>query len=112
METLTPLASRYNKIPVETLKSSYGIYVSTLHTVVNKCLSDAEFPVKLKLLEVTLIFKKGNPLKAKNYRPISVLLVIPKVCERLWQRQRLLYLHGILSPYLCGYGKVLIRKRL
>ena len=37
-----------------------------------------EFSNELKKADVTPIFKKDDPTKAKNYRPVSVLPVVSK----------------------------------
>ena len=40
-----------------------------------------------------------------NYRPVSVLPPMSKICEKLLQKQINNYIEDILSPYLCGYRK-------
>ena len=41
----------------------------------------------------------------KNYRPVSVLLAVPKIYERIMQKQILKYIDKHLSLRLCGYRK-------
>ena len=65
----------------------------------------SNFPDKLKVVNVSPIFKKDDPQKSKNYRPTSVLPVASKVFERLLHKQLGLYVEEYLSPYLCGYRK-------
>ena len=59
----------------------------------------------LKDADVTPVFKKNNPLNKENYRPVSVLLIISKVFEKLMQNQINLHIKCFLSPYLRGYRK-------
>ena len=53
----------------------------------------------------TPFFKKDDPYDEKNYRPVSVLLAISKIYEKLMQRQINDYIANYLSPYFCGYRK-------
>ena len=45
------------------------------------------FPENLKLADVKPIFKKKDPLDKANYRPVSVLPPVSKICKRLMQKQ-------------------------
>ena len=63
------------------------------------------FSTNLKNADVTPVFKKYNPLLAKNYRPVSVLRTVLKIFERLLQKQIIDYINQYLSPLLCGYRK-------
>ena len=68
-------------------------------------MSNKEFPDELKLADVTLIYKKDDPNKSKNYRPLSVLPVVSKVFEKIMHDQISQYIDSFLTPYLCGYRK-------
>ena len=57
----------------------------------------------MKKADVTPIFIKDDPTKAKNYRPVSVLPVVSKVFERIMYKQISEYINHVLSPYLYGY---------
>ena len=46
-------------------------------------------PDILKEAYVTPIYKKGDPLEAENYRPISVTPTLAKIFERLLLQQML-----------------------
>ena len=61
------------------------------------------FPENLKVVYITPIFKKKNPLNKENYRPVSVLPSISKIFEKLMQKQINGYKNNFLYPYLCGY---------
>ena len=52
---------------------------------------------------MTPIFNKHDPIKAKSYRPVSVLSVFSKVFERIMHKQIIECINPFLSPYLCGY---------
>ena len=46
-------------------------------------MSNKEFPDELKFVDIILIHKKGDPVKSKNYRPVSALLVVSKASEKI-----------------------------
>ena len=48
-------------------------------------LKDCTYPYKLKLANVSPVYKKENPFLAKNYGPVSVLPTVTKILERLMQ---------------------------
>ena len=48
-------------------------------------LKDCTYPYKLKLTNVSPVYKKENPFLAKNYGPVSVLPTVTKILERLMQ---------------------------
>ena len=64
-----------------------------------------KFTAKLKLADITPIFKSLQKTLVKNYRPISVLPIVSKIFERIMDKQTDSYIDKILSPYLCGYRK-------
>ena len=68
-------------------------------------MSNKEFPDELKPADVTSIYKKDDPNKSKNYRPVSVLSVVSKVFEKIMHDQISQYIKSFLTPYLCGYRK-------
>ena len=69
----------------------------------NDTVIHCEFPNEMKKTDVTPVFKKDDPTKAKNYRPVSVLSFVSKVFERIMQKQISEYINQFLSPYLCSY---------
>ena len=77
----------------------------TIAELFNNTLLTSSFPTKLKVADVNPVFKKDDPLKMKNYRPVSVLPVVPKIFERILHKQMSLHVDRFLLPYLCGYSK-------
>ena len=51
------------------------------------------------------MFKNEDASLLENYRPVSVLLVVSKIYQRIMQKQILEYIDKHLSPHLCGYRK-------
>ena len=66
----------------------------------NDTVIHCEFPNEMKNTDVTPVFKKDDPTKAKNYRPVSVLSFVSKVFERIMQKQISEYINQFLSSYL------------
>lgn len=55
-------------------------------------------------MNISLIFKNGEPSLAKNYRPISVLPCVLKMFERIIQKQLLRYIDTFSSSSIYGFS--------
>ena len=97
-------ATTFKNMPLKVLESSVYSCSETLTKLFNDILNNNEFPDELKSAEVTTIFKKDDPTKSKNCRPVSVLpTIVSKVFEKLYRRQMSIFVENFLSPYMCGY---------
>ena len=76
-------ATPINDIPLKVMKNLNQIYSGKLTDILNSCLRNCNFPSKLKIADITPIFKKGNCNDKENYRPVSLLPRFLKVFERL-----------------------------
>ena len=63
-------------------------------------MNNREFPDEFKLGKVTATFKKDNPTKSKNYRPVSVLPTVSKVFERLMHMEMPIFVEKVSSLYM------------
>ena len=82
------------------------ICASALNIIWNKeIITQKSFPNNLRLADETPVFKKEDASLLNNYRPVSVLPVVPKIYERIMQKQILEYIDKYLSSHLCGYRK-------
>ena len=97
--------STFKNIPAKILKISRTSCSETLKALFNKTVLTGNFPNELKLVDVTPVFKKENPLKLKNYGPVSVLPFVSKIFERIMHKQMSLHVDNFLPPYLCSYRK-------
>ena len=61
------------------------------------------FPGKLKLADISPIFKKLERTLKLNYRPVSVLPAVSKIFERLMHLEMSEHIECYLSKYLCGF---------
>ena len=73
--------------------------------VVNSSLVTGQVPAEWKSATVLPLFKKGDPADPGNYRPISILSVVGKLCEKLVNSQLSSYLekNHILSKSQHGF---------
>ena len=77
-----------------------------MHKLFDYSIEKSEFPRNLKLVDITPVYKKNDPLDKTNYRPVSVLPAVSKIFERIMQKEIIDFIVNFLSPYLCGYRKV------
>ena len=63
------------------------------------------FPSKLKMADVSPVYKKGGRTDKGNYRPVSILPAVSKVYERLLFRQINDFIEPKLSQFQCGFRK-------
>ena len=68
-------------------------------------ISECKFPDKLKKSEVIPLYKQQDPLKKKNYRPVSLLPHVSNVFERILYAKINNYMENKLSKYITGFRK-------
>ena len=80
---------------------------TVLSHLFNSLLALSYFPSVWKLANVTPIFKKGDPSKPSNYRPISLLSCLGKLFERCVHKYLYNYLNDnrLLTKYQSGFIK-------
>ena len=87
------------------LKSRIVVYVSLLTKIISSYIRNGCFPEELKAAKVAPIFKKNDDLDEENYRPVSVLLHVSEVIERVMYIQIENFMKGKLSKLLTGFRK-------
>ena len=90
------------------MKASIESCSEVLTKLFNNTILTSNFPDKLKVADVSPIFKKDDPQKSKNYRPVSVLPVVSKVFERVLHRQMSLHVKNICHHICVVIGKGLV----
>ena len=63
------------------MKNICPLILSPITSILNQSLSTGIFPDKLKIAKIIPLFKKEDPHKLDNYRPISLLLAFSKIFE-------------------------------
>ena len=92
------------EIPVDILKDSEFCF-SELAKCINKAFNENKFLDTLKLSDIVPVFKKLDPTDKTNFRPNSVLPLLPKVFEKIKYHQLYDYAETILNKLLCCFHK-------
>ena len=71
-----------DKVPIRVIKDSLPAILPSITSIINAIFQLATFPSHWKIAEVTPILKDGDHEIPNNNRPISLLPVLLKVCER------------------------------
>ena len=93
-------------IPTKILIEMRHIVCQPLADIWNsEIIEGKNFSKKLKLGDITPLFKALQNTLRENYRPITVLVVVSKIFERIMDKQIDSYVNIFLSMFLCGYRK-------
>lgn len=94
-------------LSVSLLKNIIPQIKTPLTRIINDCFEQGLFPDKLKVATVKPIFKKGDPEKCDNYRPISILPAVSKIFEAILRNRLVDFLegNGFLHPSQHGFRK-------
>ena len=98
-------ATGHDKIPPKLIKLGAKELCGPITAIVNQCVRTSEFPSVLKRGEITPIFKKGDMMDKRNYRPVSTLPCLSKIFEGVLVDQINMYFENIFSPYISGFRK-------
>jgi len=100
-------APGYDKISTDMIKLLDDRALEPLVLIINNIINTGVVPTSFKTAIITPIYKKGNPCKAENYRPISLLSNFSKIFERVIKSRLANYLeeNQILPPSQFGFRK-------
>ena len=73
--------------------------------MINHSFISGKFPNDLKCADVCPIYKKGNALDVKNFRPVSILPSMSKLFEREMVNQLSSYFDNIFHNVISGFRK-------
>ena len=90
---------------LKSLKANENFFAEAICFYFNKSSKNGKFPNRLKLANITPVFKQGVRTSKDNYRPVSILPAFSKMFERLLSRQLLDFFDYILSKFQCGFRK-------
>ena len=71
-----------DQIPAKFLRYGAEVLALSLRNIINISMILSTFPEECKIAKLKLIFKKGTRTDPKNYRPISLLLLVSKIIEK------------------------------
>jgi len=94
-----------NDIPSKVLKIVSCIVSEWLSKFYNKCMTTGEFPDSWKFAHITPIPKVHSSSSSSEYRPISVLPVLPKLFENVLYHRVYSYLteHNLIDKRQYGF---------
>ena len=75
-----------------------------LEIIFNKSIVQGVFPERMKLADVVPLHKSKDPLESTNYRPISLLLTISKLLEKIVYKRTYEFLEQTNQIYQSQYG--------
>ena len=96
-----------DKINMRIIRDCLPVILGPLTHIINSSLLTGVFPNEWKLSAITPLYKDGDNEVASNNRPISLLEIMSKVCERVALDQFSSYLttNHRLSPHQSGNRK-------
>ena len=86
------------------LKKLCSSLLSPLEKIFNKSLNEGVFPELMKLADICPLFKSKLENDANNYRPISLLMTISKVLEKIVYQRTYSFMESTGQIYNSQYG--------
>ena len=98
-------ATGLDNISCRLLKEAAPIISDSLVMIINGSIDSGVFPSKWKIAKIFPLFKANDRTDPHNYRPISVLSTVSKVCERVVYDQLYAYLteNALLTKFQSGF---------
>ena len=93
------------EIPIQILKESKFTFECLKNCINHSVEEIGIFPSSLKLRNLTPIFKKVDLPDKSNFKPVSILILLSKVYERIIYNQLSQHSEQFLSSVLCGFRK-------
>ena len=98
-------SSGVDNIDTYILKLIKPYVIPAVTHIINLSIQTSTFPKKWKYSKVIPLYKKDDPLNAKNYRPVALVPILSKVLERVMFLQMVEYLESnkLFHPNHHGY---------
>ena len=92
-------------VPLHALKKCFPVVGPHLLHLINTSITSCVFPCSWKLASVVPLHKSGSRDSASNFRPISILSVLSKLCEKIVCMQLSAHLvsNSLLAPSQYAY---------
>ena len=103
-----------DKIHTQVYRDCLPVILGPLTEIINSSLGSAKYPDAWKFAEVIPLLKEGDHEVASNNRPLSLLAVASKICDKVVLNQFSAYLfsNGRLSSHQSGNKKLHSTKTL
>ena len=97
-------SSGCDEISNNLLKKLCPVLLTPLEKIFNKSLNEGVFPELMKLADISPLFKSKLDNEANNYRPISLLMTISKVLEKIIYQRTYGFMESTGQIYNSQYG--------
>ena len=97
-------SSGFDKVDNTVLKELKYELAMSLTSLFNRSLSEGIFPDKMKIVEVIPLYKNKERYYTTNYRPISLLLTISKILEKILYVRTYNFLNNSDQIFRSQYG--------
>ena len=97
-------SSGYDNLDNTILKELKEILVKPLTSLFNRSMAEGIFPMSMKISEVVPLYKNKERELSTNYRPISLLITISKVLEKLVHKRTYQFLNDSHQIFESQYG--------
>ena len=94
--------------PIKIIKLNFDIFSNFIYKHFNYCIDKGEFPNDMKHVDIIPIHEKKTTSEKENYLPVSILLNLSKIYEKLMYNQLYEYFDNILFPIQCASGKGMV----
>ena len=98
-------SSGYDEIPVKFIKLVSRSLIKPLTKLANKCLQENVFQDRMKMANITPLYKKKDKLNRDNYRSVNLLIALSKVFEKIISNQIYDHMQSLFHVYLSGFRK-------
>ena len=98
-------AAGCDEIPAQFVKKIGMKLIKPICQLFNQCIMENTFPDKMKMANITPLFKKKDKLNKDNYRSVNLLPVLSKIFEKLLYNQMFEYMESRFHRYLSGFRK-------
>ena len=97
-------SSGYDNISNILLKKLSDSILSPLSIIFNRSLTEGKFPDTMKKADIIPLYKAKDEHECTNYRPISLLLTLSKVLEKIIYKRTYSFLENTGQLYNSQYG--------
>ena len=100
-------ATGVDSIPTRYLKDTAYVIAKPITFIINLPLKTGMFPNELKMARITPVYKSGAKDSFDNYRPISILPALSKICEKCVHKQLMDHLENnhLISDRQFGFRR-------
>ena len=98
-------ASGYDEIPIKFIKMISSSLLNPLTKLANKCIQENVFPDRMKMANITPLYKKKDKLNKDNYRSVNLLIALSKILEKIISIQINEHMQPLFHKFLSGFRK-------